>query len=321
MSRIRNVKPDFFRHEGLQDLERINAGKYSMFVFEGLWTKCDRQGIFEWKSRSLKLDILPFLDFDMEDTLSILETAGYIEKYEVEGKEYGVIPTFLKHQKISKAEKDNINVFPLPPKNSKPIENHQQTDDKPTQDGLKTVFEPTQDGFETPEYGVRSTEYGNLKTENGNSECADAPDFSFSDFSQKGIGRDDNQAYCKPQQDGHPPIPLPISPPQNKDDVTTLYNIARGEWNRRQIKPEARDIIIPPKWSGDVIRVFQNYTKAEVLNAIANYNWHKSGRCGPSYSQPPPYGSIYGFLISGVSRYFDDNAIDQQFREGKNGKG
>jgi hypothetical protein len=66
------VRPEFFRHEGLQDLERNNPGKYPMFVFEGLWTKCDRQGAFEWKPRSLKLDIFPFLEFDMADSLSIL---------------------------------------------------------------------------------------------------------------------------------------------------------------------------------------------------------------------------------------------------------
>jgi hypothetical protein len=167
MSRIRNVKPDFFRHEGLQDLERLNAGKYPMFVFEGIWTKCDLNGIFEWRLRRLKLDILPFLDFDMEETLQILETTGYVKKYEIEGKEYGVVPTFLKHQKISKGEKDNMNIFPLPPKNSKPLENHPQT-----------YSEPTQEGSETPEYGVRKSEFGN--SENGNSEGACAPVFSLS---------------------------------------------------------------------------------------------------------------------------------------------
>lgn len=67
MCRIRNIKPAFFRYEGLKDLERENAGKHpTMLVFEGLWTKSGRRGVFEWKPRMLKLDILPFLDFDME---------------------------------------------------------------------------------------------------------------------------------------------------------------------------------------------------------------------------------------------------------------
>jgi hypothetical protein len=149
MARIRNVKPDFFRHEGLQDLEKANPGKYPMFVFEGLWTKCDRQGVFEWKPRSLKLDILPFLDFCMEETLKILETAGYVQRYVVDGKEYGIIQTFRKHQVISRAEQGNINVFPLP--NAKTFEEKTntdikqlETDDKPFENGLETVPEPLQ---------------------------------------------------------------------------------------------------------------------------------------------------------------------------------
>ena len=72
MARIRTVKPDFFRDEDLQDLERANPGKYTMLVFEGLWGHCDKNGNFEWKPRTLKLDILPFLDFDMADTLEVL---------------------------------------------------------------------------------------------------------------------------------------------------------------------------------------------------------------------------------------------------------
>ncbi|GMO51769.1 MAG: hypothetical protein Pg6C_16680 [Treponemataceae bacterium] len=148
MSRIRNVKPEFFRHEGLQDLERTNAGKYPMFVFEGLWTKCDRQGVFEWKPRLLKLDILPFLDFDMEETMSILSDNGYIRKYKVEDKDYGIIPTFNKHQFISKAEKDNVNVFPLP------------------KDGCETVDKPLGNGSETVGKH-RNSEFGILNTENG----------------------------------------------------------------------------------------------------------------------------------------------------------
>jgi hypothetical protein len=170
MSRIRNIKPDFFRHEGLQDLERENAGKYPMFVFEGLWTKSDRQGVFEWKPRMLKLDILPFLDFDMEETLKILLDAGYIRKYEVEGKEYGIIPTFKKHQVISKAEKDNVNVFPPPPNN------------------IETVEEPLGNRPETDEEqlenaGILNSEFG--MTENGSRGGDAAPDGSFSQKSNK----------------------------------------------------------------------------------------------------------------------------------------
>jgi hypothetical protein len=60
MARIRTVKPDFFRHEALQDLELANPGMYPMMVFQALWGHCDSKGRFEWKPRMLKLDILRF---------------------------------------------------------------------------------------------------------------------------------------------------------------------------------------------------------------------------------------------------------------------
>lgn len=101
MARIRTIKPEFFRHEALQDLEIANPGKYPMMVFEALWGHCDNKGRFEWKPRMLKLDILPFLPFNMAETLAILESAGMVRKYIVDGKEYGEVPTFEKHQRLS----------------------------------------------------------------------------------------------------------------------------------------------------------------------------------------------------------------------------
>lgn len=114
MARIRTIKPEFFRHEALQDLEIANPGKYPMMVFEALWGHCDSKGRFEWKPRMLKLDILPFLPFDMAETLSILENAGMLHRYSVYGKEYGLIDTFEKHQRLSGKELTEGEKFPAP---------------------------------------------------------------------------------------------------------------------------------------------------------------------------------------------------------------
>jgi hypothetical protein len=102
------------------------------------------------------------------------------------------------------------------------------------------------------------------------------------------------------------------------EDITALFNRARELWNGSGIKPECRDLIIPPSEYG-CMRAFQNYRWDEIENAIRNYDWHVKGRCGEGFRPPPPYGSIYGFLKSGVSRYYDDEAIDQQFREKRRG--
>lgn len=114
MARIRTIKPEFFRHEGLQDLEIANPGKYPMMVFEALWGHCDSKGRFEWKPRMLKLDILPFLPFDMAETLAILVKAGMLHRYTVDGKEYGEIETFEKHQRLSGKELTEGEKFPAP---------------------------------------------------------------------------------------------------------------------------------------------------------------------------------------------------------------
>jgi len=119
MARIRTIKPEYFRHEVLQDLERNNPGKYPMLVFAGLWTLSDKAGRFEWRPRQIKLDILPFLDFDMDETLSILSEANFIQKYEVNGKDYGLIPSFKDHQRINGKELQSPEKYPEPLENQK----------------------------------------------------------------------------------------------------------------------------------------------------------------------------------------------------------
>lgn len=117
MARIRTIKPDFYRHEGLQDLEAENVGKYPMMVFSGLWGHCDKAGRFEWKPRQLKLDILPFLPFDMAETLDLLVSAGFVKRYSVGGKEYGLIESFSDHQRLSGKELQEPEKYPSPSAN------------------------------------------------------------------------------------------------------------------------------------------------------------------------------------------------------------
>lgn len=113
MARIRNIKPSFFRHEELQQLEVDHPGKYIMLVFIGLWGHCDSNGNFEFKPKTLKLDILPFIEFDMADTLKILLDNKFFETYEVKGRVYGSIPTFNTHQRLSGKEVKEGVKFPV----------------------------------------------------------------------------------------------------------------------------------------------------------------------------------------------------------------
>jgi hypothetical protein len=85
-----------------------------MLVFSGLWTLSDKEGRFQWKPRTIKLDILPFLDFDMEDTLDLLEENGFIRSYIVNNERYGLVLTFPKHQRITGKEHDSEPRCPAP---------------------------------------------------------------------------------------------------------------------------------------------------------------------------------------------------------------
>lgn len=103
MGRIRTIKPEFFLHEGLYDLEE-STGLPIRLAFAGLLTQCDREGRFKWRPRSIKAAVLPFDAVDFGLVLDSLASAGFVEKYEHEGDFFGWVPTFLGHQRINQRE-------------------------------------------------------------------------------------------------------------------------------------------------------------------------------------------------------------------------
>lgn len=107
MARIRTVKPDFFRHETLFECEQKSALPVRL-AFAGLWTAADREGRFVWSPRALKLDCLPYDDVDFAAVLDALAEYGFICKYEVDGKQYGYIPAWSKHQHVNQREAQSI---------------------------------------------------------------------------------------------------------------------------------------------------------------------------------------------------------------------
>jgi hypothetical protein len=137
MARIRTIKPELFKHLELQELENSHAGQYIMLVFIGLWTQCDKNGVFIYNAKVLKNEILPFIDFDMQITLDILEKGGYFTKFQHDNREYGHVVNFNKYQFPGMAEKKAPAKYPEPPIKST-FENN-----------TKTALEPSQNGFET----------------------------------------------------------------------------------------------------------------------------------------------------------------------------
>lgn len=103
-SRIRTVKPELFRHEGLFEAEQ-DSGLPLRLAFIGLFTVCDRDGIFRWQPRQIKLDVMPYDSHDFSRVLDALTTRGFICRYACGSEEYGLIPTFNKHQVVNNRER------------------------------------------------------------------------------------------------------------------------------------------------------------------------------------------------------------------------
>ena len=106
MARIRTVKPELFRHHQLFEAE-VETGFPLRIAFAGLFTACDREGRFKWEPEELKLDCLPFDDIDFSRVLHALVTRGFVIKYASQGRDYGVIPSFTRHQVINNRERDS----------------------------------------------------------------------------------------------------------------------------------------------------------------------------------------------------------------------
>ena len=113
MARIRTIKPAFFRHSDLFQAER-ETGLPLRVAFAGLWTAADREGRFAWRPLELKLDCLPHDDVDFSRVLDALTTRGFLVRYaSADGREYGAIPSWSKHQVINNRE--GASEIPAPP--------------------------------------------------------------------------------------------------------------------------------------------------------------------------------------------------------------
>lgn len=97
MARKRLISPEFFTHADLFDAE-VACGLPLRLAFAGLWTQCDRRGLFRWRPRELKVAILPYDALDFAAVLDALASAGFIERYVVDYQAFGRIPKFSRWQ-------------------------------------------------------------------------------------------------------------------------------------------------------------------------------------------------------------------------------
>ena len=100
MARIRTIKPDFWLDE---DLASLSAEANLLAI--GLLNQSDDEGYFKANPMLLKAAIFPLRETSVtiHCLLSELSRIGYLELFEgSDGKQYGLVKNFLKHQKINR---------------------------------------------------------------------------------------------------------------------------------------------------------------------------------------------------------------------------
>lgn len=106
MARIRSIHPGFFTDERM-----VSVSMAARLLFIGIGVEADDKGIFEWKPVTLKMRIFPADNADVSALLAELEAAGVVRNYEMEGRQYGAIRNFRRHQR----PKTPNNVHPITP--------------------------------------------------------------------------------------------------------------------------------------------------------------------------------------------------------------
>ena len=93
MSRARNIKPGFFKNELLVEL----PFEYRL-LFVGLWTMADRDGRLEDRPTKIRMELFPADAVDVNAGLQALHDAGFVLRYEADGRRLVQVLAWEKHQ-------------------------------------------------------------------------------------------------------------------------------------------------------------------------------------------------------------------------------
>lgn len=105
--RIRTIKPGFFTHEGISDLDPI-----ARLLFIGLWCMADSAGRLEDRPKRIKVEVLPYDDCDVDALLDTIAALGFIERYEADGFRVIQVANFEKHQRMTTKELQTPSELP-----------------------------------------------------------------------------------------------------------------------------------------------------------------------------------------------------------------
>jgi len=106
MARIRTIKPEFWRDESLSLLD-----PEAVLLAIGLLNVADDEGYFNANPKLIEADIFPLRELSSTCPVLVqhLSEIGYIKLFDGDdGKKYGLVTNFSKHQVISKKKPSKI---------------------------------------------------------------------------------------------------------------------------------------------------------------------------------------------------------------------
>jgi hypothetical protein len=168
----------------------------------------------------------------MAETLKILEDSNFIIRYSVDNKEYGYIPTFLKHQRISGEEGKQSAKYPLPPNDAGQTQERRRSDAGQTQEGSTNVEgscpgKGKGKGKGKGEFNAKkNTEPPEEPPENQTLSTADAVVLDSPDL--------------PPEKPDVPPENLPVS--QNKPPAFSPVDSPPKKQNKLELTPEQSEL-------------------------------------------------------------------------------
>ena len=108
MARRREVSPRFFANEQL-----AQCTPHTRLLFIGLWCLADREGRLEDRPKLIGAEVFPYEDVDCAALIDELERAGFVRRYEGDGRRLILVCQFTKHQHPHPKEVDSA--LPPPP--------------------------------------------------------------------------------------------------------------------------------------------------------------------------------------------------------------
>ena len=118
MARKRAISPALWENE-----EALGLTDAAFRVWIGLWSVCDRNGVFEWRPRKWAFRFAPKSQADPDQLFQELIDARFVARYEAEGEPYGFCIKWAKHQDPHPSEApqypmpaDDPRFIPYPPR-------------------------------------------------------------------------------------------------------------------------------------------------------------------------------------------------------------